>query len=236
MIISVFSPLWFCVIAVGVLLAVFLRQLLLKKDRKVRLNVLEKLSLVTAAFWILYKTSLSLDPTYDFKFFNELPLHLCNICTVFCLVAARKDNKTLQAFVYYISALGALLACLTPDSSFVGISVLQPRAIGYWLYHILMMVIPISFVTLNIYRPVLKDILRSFAILLGIALVTFLINLLLRATVYPEANYCYSFGMEGNLITDTLQKFIPIPVLYLVPMLIPVGLADALLALPGRKK
>ena len=43
--------------------------------------------------------------------------------------------------------------------------------------------------------------------------------MLLRATVYPEANYFYTYGLEGNAVLEGLRSLIPIPLVYELPLL-----------------
>lgn len=114
-----------------------------------------------------------------------------------------------------------------PEMGFSGIPLLTVDAIGFYGTHACLFVLCVSLVTLGIYRPAYRDIPGVSAIQLIPLFAAHGINLLLRATVSPSANYFYTFGLEGNVLLETLRTWIPFDLWYIFPVLIPVGIVYA---------
>ena len=170
-----------------------------------------------------YKLSLSMDAAYvrayypnGFNIFNELPLHLCNINLFLIPIGLWKRNRSIMGFSFFVAPLGALMALLFPEPLFSGFSLLMPRIFGYYVTHALLVVCGLSLATLGFYRPDPKDIpriLKTFGLL---AVGAHLINLLLRLTLCPEANYFFTYGAEIGVL-KLFWRIIPAPLLYGLP-------------------
>ena len=82
--------------------------------------------------------------------------------------------------------------------------------------HAILVVCGLSLATLGFYRPDPKDIpriLKTFGLL---AIGAHLINLLLRLTLCPEANYFFTYGAEIGVL-KLFWRIIPVPLLYGLP-------------------
>ena len=241
MIISVFSPLWFALLGACIAVLAVVSLIMRGKSREKRLRFIKRFSVGLMIWFVIYKAWIILAPGPGFEttFFEELPLALCNLAMFFAYFGAKKDIRPLQALLYFCCTLGALMALLMPSENFYDVSVLMPRCIGYWGFHYGVLFLCLSFVTMGVYRPRMKDV--PVALLLLLLTITFChgCNLLLRGTVCPEANYGYTFGIEGNPIMEFLLKLIPYPLLFEFPLLIPVAPVCCLmckLANLGKKK
>ena len=170
-----------------------------------------------------HKLSLSMDAAYihayypnGFNIFNELPLHLCNINLFLIPLGVWKRNRSIMGFSFFVAPLGALMALLFPEPLFSGFSLLLPRIFGYYVTHAVLVVCGLSLATLGFYRPDPKDIpriLKTFGLL---AVGAHLINLLLRLTLCPEANYFFTYGAEISVL-KLFWRIIPVPLLYELP-------------------
>ena len=170
-----------------------------------------------------YKLSLSMDAAYirayypnGFSIFNELPLHLCNINLFLIPLGVWKRNRSIMGFSFFVAPLGALMALLFPEPLFSGFSLLMPRIFGYYVTHAILVVCGLSLATLGFYRPDPRDIpriLKTFGLL---AVGAHLINLLLRLTLCPEANYFFTYGAEIGVL-KLFWRIIPAPLLYGLP-------------------
>ena len=240
MLLTVFSFPWFCIMAFGALLTALLPLLLRKKTRDEKRDFLYKLSMGTLVFFLLYKLWLFADPTYETTVFEELPVNLCNIALILMPLAAKTDSRGLMGLLFFECPLGGLMALLMPSEGFYDVPVFLLRNIGFWGTHIMVLVLCISLVALDIYRPKLSDIPLSLAILFAVALCDHGLNAFLRTTVCPEANYLFTYGIEGNPVTELMMEWIPYPLLYLFPAIVPLGLVNlgfyGLTKLGQRKK
>ena len=121
-----------------------------------------------------------------------------------------------MGFSFFVAPLGALMALLFPEPLFSGFSLFLPRIFGYYVTHAILVVCGLSLATLGFYRPDPRDIpriLKTFGLL---AVGAHLINLLLRLTVCPEANYFFTYGAEIDVL-KLFWRIIPAPLLYGLP-------------------
>ena len=234
MLFSRFSLLWFLSLGVTVALAVFLALFFRSRSEREKRSFIGAFSIALFLFWILYKVWLYVVPDFEFEFWSELPFHLCNIAMPIAAIGAYKNSRVCQGICYFCCSIGAVFALLLPVDGFYDVPFLTPQGIGYWGYHFLVLLLCVSFVLLGVYHPRLSDIPKVCLTLFLIACGIHALNLVLRATVYAEANYCYTFGLSGNPVTEFLCRLIPVPLLYLLPCLVLLMAVDLLLLLPTR--
>ena len=179
-----------------------------------------------AAFAVVYlaayKTLLASVPDFDFVPWNELPLQPCNVVAVLGIPAALmrgRAGRALQAFCFYGGMVFAPVALAMPVEGFSGVPLLSVNAIGCYGFHGLVLTLSLSFGTLKVFDPQWRDIPVTLLTLTALSLPVHGINMLLRATVYPEANYFYTYGLEGNAVLEGLRSLIPIPLVYELPLL-----------------
>ena len=225
-----FSPLWLITIVLSFTIIHSIKQTYKNKPIEKRKNFIKNFNIFVILFWITYKWTLSKDPSYDFIFWNELPLHLCNVTCILFLIASIKDWNLLRGLCFFTGTLGILFAFIMPDTNFSYISLFSYRGIGYWGYHALMLIQSMSLVTLNIIQPDSKDVTRILILLALLCLTIHGVNLILRATVYDQANYFYTFGIPGNIIMDFLIQKIPYPFLFMTPILVPLWIVCNLIS------
>ena len=200
------------------------------------------LALFTLFYLWGYKTLLSLQPDFDFQFWNELPLHPCNLLAILALLAAVTDWQILKTFCLCAGIPFATVALLMPVGGFDQLPLLSVSAIGFYGFHGLVLVLAVSFGTLRVCRPRWRDVPGAAALLVGLGAAAHGVNLLLRATVSPQANYFYTLGLEGNPVLEGLWALLPVPLAYELPLLL-VPLAVCALVIPlsrlgpcGREK
>lgn len=189
------------------------------KDNRKFLAVL---AAVTTADLAVYKTLLAFSPDFEFVFWNELPLQPCNIVAILSIPAALLDNRIgrlLKSFCFYGGIVFAPVALAMPVDGFSGVPLISINALGFYGFHGLVLALSISFGTLKVFRPQWRDIPKVLLTLTAIALPVHGINMLLRASVYPDANYFYTYGLEGNPVLEGLMSLIPLPLAYELPLL-----------------
>ena len=197
--------------------------LLRGKPEARRARFLIGMCLCNLALFAAYKRWLSVDAVYvsayypnGFNLFNELPLHLCNINLFLIPLGVWRRSRSVMGFSFFVAPLGALMALFFPEPLFSGFSLFLPRIFGYYVTHALLVVCGLSLATLGFYRPDPKDIpriLKTFALL---AVSAHCINLLLRLTLCPEANYFFTYGAEIGVL-KLFWRIIPAPLLYGLP-------------------
>ena len=192
------------------------------------------LAAVTIGYLACYKILLVLSPTYEFLLWNELPLYPCNLVAILALPAALLRGRIghiLKAFCFYGGIVFTPVAMAMPVNGFTDVPLLSVNAIGFYGFHGLVLILAVSFGTLRVYRPAFRDIPRVLLTLVLLALPVHGVCMLLRATVYPEANYFYTYGLAGNPVLEGLKALIPIPLVYELPLLLVMAALCAVITL-----
>ena len=193
-----------------------------------RAAVLITLCMVNIIGFFVYKVFLSKDAQFlvlsglnRFNWFNELPLQLCNINMFLIPIGILTHRRSLLGFAFFVAPLGALMALIFPEMPFSGYSLWMPRIFGFYLTHALIIVCSFSLVTLDFYRPRPKDLPSVIGTFLALGFAALLVDVLLRHTVCPQANYFFVFGQDVDIsILNLFWKWIPVPFLYELPALV----------------
>lgn len=219
---------FFLLLALTVGAIVLLWALLHGRAEHQRAAVLIALCGINIIGFFIYKGFLSGDAQFlqasglaRFNWFNELPLQLCNINMFLIPIGILTHRRHLLGFAFFVAPLGALMALVFPEAPFSGYSLWMPRIFGFYFTHMLIIVCSISLATLGFYRPRPKDLPGIAGTFLALGFGALLVDLLLRHTVCPQANYFFVFGQDVDIsILNLFWKWIPVPFLYELPALV----------------
>ena len=217
---------WFYVLltSLGLFLVTFFGR---KLPYEERLRLILILSIIELIILRLYKFSLK-DIRSNYNYFNELPCYLCNQSTILCIIAALANDKHLMAFCIIIGTLGAVLAFVMPDSYNNDQLFYSKQAIGFYGYHGLLIITCLSFYTLKVYEPDLKDALWNMFMIFLLASIAHVINFILRKSgLNKESNYIFTYHPD-NIILEKLYALFPVKLLYLLPIMPVFGLISLL--------
>ncbi len=180
------------------------------------------LCMANIALFVVYKFSLSVDEDFvrisgheRFNWFNELPLQLCNINLFLIPLGVLTGNRAILGFSFFIAPLGAIMAIFFPEPAFDGYSLLLPRMTGFYFTHLLLIICSLSLMALGFYKPEYADFQNIIIAFILLSLGAHFINIILRRTVCPFANYFFTFGSNVNIL-KFFWNILPIPFLYLV--------------------
>lgn len=216
---AVFSGVLVLAFAAIILMWLMLRQ----KSEKMRTMTIVIICCFNIIAFFIYKFALSHDTEFlninhlkHFNWFNELPLQLCNINMFLIPIGLLTKKRFILGFSFFVAPLGAVMALLFPEPAFNGYSLLLPRMMGFYGTHILIFICGVSLATLGLYRPRLSDFPGIIFNVVSLTVTIHCVNLILRATVCPHANYFFTFPVNINIL-NLFWSWIPIPLLYLLP-------------------
>lgn len=230
--IAPFSASWWAFLAVVILLLVLCPFLMKNKPRDFKRYFIGIVGIFGIAAFIMYRYGLYADPDYYFNIWDELPLNLCNIAVFIVPIAAFTDIRILQSYCYFGSVVGALAGVSFPDNRFTNVPILSAKGIGFYGTHFLLLFLVLSFVVLGILKPQVKDIFLCLALFGLLAVFAHIVNVVMRATVNPLANYFFTFGVPDSELFAKIYGIIPVPLLYEVLFLPIYGVSSTLLYLP----
>ena len=220
---------WFYAVltALGLFLLTFFGR---KLPYEGRLRLILVLSIIELIILRIYKFSLK-HIRSSYNYFNELPCYLCNQSTLLCIIAAATGNRHIMAFCIIIGTLGAILAFVMPDSYNKDQLFYSAQAVGFYGYHGLLIMTCLSFYTLKVYEPDLKDALWNMLMIFVLASIAHLVNYIFRKTgLNPESNYVFTYHPD-NIILEKLYGLFPVKLLYMLPIMPAFGLLSFLMLL-----
>jgi hypothetical integral membrane protein (TIGR02206 family) len=199
--------------------AVFLykfRKTIKRYDRKLRMTMF----LLLFVLELLYHFWLYLGGYWEISF--TLPLQLCSISLLLCLVLLATESKAVFQIVYYIGVTGALMAILTPEL-FLGFP--HFRFFQFFITHNLIIWTCLYFVFVRQFRPTGRGLIESFIFLNLCAAGAFFANKL------TGGNYMFLARKPQN--NSLLDYFGPFPY-YIITLEIAALLLFLLLLLPFK--
>lgn len=215
--IKVFNMWWwfYVTLTVTVLALVTLLGRMLNVEARYRLVLI--LSVIELVILRIYKFSLK-NIRSDYNYFNELPCYLCNQATLLCIIAAVTRSVSVMAYCVSIGTLGAILAFVMPDSYNRDQLVFSRQAYGFYGYHGLLIVTCMSFYTLNLYVPALRDCIWAGIYTIALAVMAHIINIIMVKTgLNQKSNYVFTMYPD-NIIMQTLYDRFPIRLFYMLPI------------------
>ena len=123
-----------------------------------------------------------------------------------------------QIFELLAITLGAILAFVMPDSYNRDQLVFSKQAYGFYGYHGLLIVTCLSFYTLGLYHPALKDCIWAGIYTLVLAVIAHIINVILVKTgLNKRSNYVFTMYPD-NIVMQKLWDIFPVRLVYMLPI------------------
>lgn len=237
MIIDAFNNAWFIMFGVLLLVLVTLILLCKGKSNNFKLKFMIYYYIFLVVFYIVYKWYLIIPVSpYETTIWEELPFGLCHVTAFLGLPAILSKNRTLLGFSFFVGTCCSLMAIVMPTVGFADIPLLSGESIGYYGFHMLLIIQSLLIYINEFYNPEVKDAPKIAGFLGLAALIAHGINYLLRSTVGVETNHFFTYNPMGNPVLELLRKYIDINYVYLLPLLIPIALLLVLLSLVLHKK
>ena len=132
---------------------------------------------------------------------DTIPLHICFISNILCIILCFNKSKALSNFLFFIGILGGKVSLLLPDLS---LSYEYFRYYQFYICHISIILIPLYFYIVYNYKPNFIDCIKSFLILniIGIPIGTF--NEIYK-TNYMFISFTSNFAAKGTILENLIS-------------------------------
>lgn len=149
----------------------------------------------------------------------NLPLHICFISNILCIILCFNKNRQLFSFVVFTGILGGLSSLLAPE---LDLSFKYFRYYQFMVCHISIIIIPVYFIFIYKYNVSLKDTLNVIFIteILGLSLGIF--NEIYN-TNYMFVSFTSNTAARGSILSyigEGYFYFINLQVLFILTMLL----------------
>jgi hypothetical integral membrane protein (TIGR02206 family) len=180
---SLYHVLILVVFVLGVVLLYMLRSHLIAIEKQARtLMFILLFSLESLYHYWLFK-----DGYWDISF--TLPLQLCSVSLLLCLILLVTNLKLVFQFVYFLGIAGAIQALITPEL-FVGFP--HFRFFQFFITHMFIIWVPLFYVFVKGYRVTKKGMWQAFVFLNLAAAGAFIAN------VMTKGNYMFLAHKPSN--------------------------------------
>ncbi len=221
MTVTLYGPAWVGILLAMVAIGALAHYLLRGRPMRTRRRGLAVLGAAALASSITFNLAYMSDPAVYFPVWQNLPLHLCTIVSWVLVPTVLSRFRPLQAFCFFPGSVAGFLTFFSAAPMYFGHPLLSAKTF-FFVAHGLNFVVPALMASLRIYRPTAKDAVLSVGYAAAVGLLVLPVTLLLRALVDPGANYMYVFDPEGAEILMLFHRLIPVPLVYLLPLLVAV--------------
>ena len=209
------------IVLMPVIIFVSANHFLAKYDERKKRASLLFICCFNAALYLSYKIVQVTAPGFDFDLFTHLPLHFCNINLILIPLAVYTKNKYLMAYQLYFGVPLAGLALVTVYPAFLSTSLSEFLTFVYFFYHSMLLVLPLLLVKFKLFTPSFKIVWQPALLLIALTFMMHVVNVVFRATgIAGEANYFFTFGLEGDFFTELLKRIVPFNFFFLLPALL----------------
>lgn len=158
---------------------------------------------------------------------GHFPFHLCGINILLIAFDLIKQTSTVRNFLYYIGIPGAMLALLFPN--WTVLPCMNFFHIHSFTIHALLVMYPVVLVTSGDIKPTIKDMPKCIALLVGMAIPIYFINLIF------DTNFMFLMNPETGNPLGLFEKYLGSH-LWGFPVLLPIVMFIMYLPLILAKK
>lgn len=167
----------------------------------------------------------------DFKNFFEQMFQVCNFNFILLPLCLIRKNELARQYLFYFSMFAAMSTFVAYPSDVENSMWYSVVTLNFWLDHMLVVAVPLMMISARWFKPQKKYVLWVVLCLVVYFGVAFFANFAFNGwQINGSHNHSYTMNDGGIMILKPLFKLIPIPYVYLLPLLIPFAAAFYLLA------
>ena len=206
-------------IVISIVLSVLLFVIVSKANDKVQNFIITIVGLISV-FGIFFLHGTHYFTELDIYNLGKQMFQVCNFNFILIPLALFKRNELARQYLFYFSMPAALSTFVTYPSDVQNSMWYSPVALTFWINHLFIALTPILMIASKRFKPHIKyipKVLLCIIIYFGLA---FFVNFALNGwSVSGDSNLSYTMDSGGIMILKPLFKLIPIPYLYLLPLI-----------------
>ena len=164
-------------------------------------------------------------------------LQVCNFNLILLPLSLIKKNELARQYLLFFSMFAAASTFVTYPSDVQNSMWYSPVTLTFWLNHSLIVAVPLMMVASRRLKPKKEYLFKVTLCLVGYFMFAHLGNLVLNTINFGSANYNFSYTMSdgGIMVLKPLWDLIPVPFVYLLPLLPAICLLFYLFTLMFQK-
>ena len=157
--------------------------------------------------------------TFDLKNLLIQMLQVCNFNFILLLLCLFRRNELARQYLFFFSMPMALSTFVSYPGDVEKAMWYSKVCLTFWVNHFLIALIPILMIATKRFKPRIDYVPKVILCILIYFLAAFVGNFVLNGlAIYGEHNHSYTMGADGILLLKPLYKLIPIPFVYLLPI------------------
>jgi len=190
-----------------------------KSNEKVQ-NIIIGISIVVCVIGIFFLHGTHYGTALDFKNLLVQMFQVCNfnlILLPFCLF---KRNELARQYLFFFSMPMALSTFVSYPSDIEGSMWYSIVCLTFWINHYLIVMIPLMMLATKRFKPRKEYIFKVIICVFMYFLAAFIANYILNDfSIVGPHNHSYTMGAGGIMLLKPMYKLMPIPFIYLLPLL-----------------
>lgn len=202
------------------------------KRTKVKLIYLWVLWGISLGSYIIYKISLIIT-LGNVNFWLYIPLSVASLNLIFMPLSLYKRDKEWYTYFYFVTSVISLFSMIFFNSYLLGQNVISFAVLFYFIMQSTQLCFALSLKAFEWVNENKMSILKSVMTLFTIVMSAHIINVILRFTAWaPYCNFCVTMGENNNIFLSLFYYICPIPLIYMVFLLIILVGVDFAMLIP----
>ena len=219
----------------SIILSVILIFVVVKVKEKVQNIIITTIGLI-AVFGIFFLHGTHYFTELDFYNLGKQMFQVCNFNFILIPLAFFKRNELARQYLFYFSMPAALSTFVTYPSDVENSMWYSMVTITFWVNHLFIALTPILMVASKRFKPHISYVPKVAVCMMLYFGAAFLANFAINGwSVTGGSNLSYTMSSGSIMILKPLFKLIPIPYVYLLPILPVIVLIYYLIALAFKK-
>ena len=149
-------------------------------------------------------------------------LQVCNFNFILLPLCLFKRNELCRQYLFFFSMPAALSTFVAYPSDVANSTWNSIVCLNFWIDHACIVIVPLLMIASKRFKPDLKYVPKVLMCVFAYFLFAFLGDWMLNNFSFENINYNYSYTMhdDGIMVLKPIYKLIPIPFVYLLPLLI----------------
>ena len=146
-------------------------------------------------------------------------LQVCNFNLILLIVCLFKRNELARQYLFFFSMPMALSTFVSYPSDVEGSMWYSKICLTFWINHFLIVLIPILMIATKRFKPRIEYIFKVVICVFVYFLIAFVGNFILNGwSIEGPHDHSYTMGPGGIMLLVPLYKLIPVPFIYLLPL------------------
>ena len=229
------GPAHFGLIVASIILTVILVIIVAKTNIKVQNFIITFIGL-TAVLGIFFLHGTHYFTDLDLQNLGRQMFQVCNFNFILIPIALFKRNELARQYLFFFSMPSALSTFVTFPAGMEKLMWYSVPALTFWINHLFCALTPILMVASRMFKPQIKYVPKVLICMLLYFGSAFLANYAINGwSIEGNSNLSFTMNASSVMVLKPLFNLIPIPFVYLLPLLPAFAIIFYLIALAFKK-